>query len=201
MGLPDFFMSDKLNLRQIRFCQEYILDLNGEKAAIRAGYSETSARTTASELLTYPNVQAYVQELLDDRATRTQATADKVISEIFHLVSFDTAEIYDEQGRFKNIHSIPKNIRKAIASIETVEEFERSPDGSPKVKCGYIRKIKFWDKNKAIELLGKHLVLFTEKHEFTGANGAPLLNPLAQLKDDELDAIALGITNRIKSAG
>jgi len=194
-------MEKELNARQIRFCQEYIIDLNGTQAAIRAGYSEDSAQQIASDLLLKPVIQNYIQELLDDRATRTRATADKVISEIYHLVSFDSAEIYDEQGRFKSIHSIPKNIRKAIASIETIEEFEKPLDGSFKVKCGYIRKIKFWDKTKAIELLGKHLVLFTDKHEVTGAGGASLLNPLSKLKDDELDAIALGITNRIKSTG
>ena len=178
-------MSDKLTVKQIRFCQEYIVDLNGTQAAIRAGYSENSAQQISSELLLKPVIQAYIQELLDDRATRTQATADKVISEIFHLVSFDPAEIYDEEGRFKSIHSIPKNIRKAIASIETEEEFKRPLDGSFKVKCGYIRKIKFWDKNKAIELLGKHLVLFTDKHEVTGADGAPLPAPAIIFQDKE----------------
>lgn len=197
-------MKDKLTVKQIRFCQEYIVDLNGTQAAIRAGYSQDSANEQAAQLLAKLSIQSYVQELLDDRAARTQATADKVISEIYHLVSFDTAEIYDEEGRFKSIHSIPKNIRKAIASIETEEEFERPINGKFKVKCGYIRKIKFWDKNKAIELLGKHLVLFTDKHEVTGAHGEPLLNPLTKLKDEELDAIASGITNRliqVKQAG
>ena len=161
--------------RQIRFCQEYIIDLNGTQAAIRAGYSETSAESTASEILSYPKVQKYVQELLDDRANRTRATADKTISELYHLISFDAAEVFDEKGRLKDIHSIPKNIRKSIASIEIEEEFEGR--GSDKVQSGWIKKIRFWDKTKAIEMLAKHLKLLTDRTEFTGAGGQPLIPP------------------------
>lgn len=153
-------LTKKLTERQIRFSQEYIIDLNGEKAAIRAGYAEGSAAESACQSLMKSNVQEYIQELLDDRAARTQATADKVVSEIYHLISFDAAEIFDEAGRLKDIHSIPKDTRKAIASIEIEEEFEGQ--GSKRIQTGFIKKIKFWDKTKAIELLAKHLRLLID---------------------------------------
>jgi len=158
--------SDKLTEKHIRFSQEYIIDLNGSKAAIRAGYSEISAYSTSSELLSYPKIQVYIQELLEERANRTQVTADKVISELYHLLTFDVSEIFDDNGKFKDIHVIPKELRKAIASIEVYEEY--SGKGKNRQLTGYTKKIKFWDKIKVIELLAKHLGLIADKGEQSG---------------------------------
>lgn len=163
---------DKLNERQIRFCQEYIIDLNGTQSAIRAGYSVDTAQQQSSDLLLKPLIQEYVQELLDDRASRTKATADKAISEIYHLVSFDPAEIFDDNGNIQNIRSLPKEIRKSISSLEVFEEYSgKGTKSDPKEYAGRIKKIKFWDKTKAIELLARHLKLLTDKTELIGDVG------------------------------
>lgn len=154
---------DKLTEKHIRFSQEYIIDLNGRQAAIRAGYSETSAISTASELLTYPNIQNYIQQLLEERANRTQVTADKIVSELYHLLTFDVGEIFDDNGAFKNIHTIPKELRKAISSIEVYEEYDSKGRGIKRELIGYTKKIKFWDKIKVIEVLAKYLGLIHEK--------------------------------------
>jgi phage terminase small subunit len=179
-------MPEEKNLteKQIRFCQEYIIDLNGTQAAIRASYSEDTAGSIASENLQKPEIQRYIQELLDDRATRTKATADKVISELYHLVSFDPSEVFDiDRNTLKDIHSIPKNIRKSIASLEFYEEYNKPKDSETRVLIGYTKKIKFWDKPKVIELLAKHLKLLTDKHELAGPGGAPLPPPQIFFED------------------
>jgi len=169
-------MAEKeLTAKQIRFCQEYIIDLIGSQAAVRAEYSEDTAASIASELLTKPNIQAYVQELMDDRATRTRATADKVVSELYHLISYDPNEIYDTDGTLKKISNIPKNIRKAIASIEVTELFSGS--GESRTWIGYTKKIKLWDKTKVLEMLARHHKLLTDVHELGGPGGAPLAAP------------------------
>jgi phage terminase small subunit len=165
---------DSLSERHIKFCQEYIIDLNGAQAAIRSGYSENTAREQASQILSKPDIQEYVQELLDDRAARTRATADKVVSEIYHLISFDVSTVFDEKtNTLKDIHSIPKESRKSIASIEVFEEY--SGKGDERTLIGYTKKVKFWDKTKSIELLAKHLKLLTDKMEVGGPGGTPLL--------------------------
>ncbi|MFA5154432.1 MAG: terminase small subunit [Clostridia bacterium] len=176
-------MSDKLTVKQIRFCQEYIVDLNGTQAAIRAGYSENSAQQIASELLSKPVIQEYVQDLLDQRAARTKATADFAISEIYHLISFDPNEVFNEDGTLKLIKDIPRNIRKAISSIEVDEIWEGR--GKDREQIGETKKIKFWDKTRTIELLSKHLKLLSDKHEFTGPGGTPLLPPAVIFQDKE----------------
>jgi phage terminase small subunit len=52
---------EKLTPKQLQFCKEYLIDLNGAQAAIRAGYSEKTAKEIASENLTKPNIVEYIQ--------------------------------------------------------------------------------------------------------------------------------------------
>jgi phage terminase small subunit len=69
-----------LNVQQEAFCLEYIVDLNGSKAAIRAGYSEKTARQIASQLLTKLNIQDRIAELKEERSKRTKIDADWVLT-------------------------------------------------------------------------------------------------------------------------
>ena len=71
-----------LSLKQKRFCDEYLIDLNATQAAIRAGYSKKTAREQASRLLSNVNVQAYIQEQMKARSERTQISQDKVLQDI-----------------------------------------------------------------------------------------------------------------------
>lgn len=71
-----------LNDSQERFCQEYLKDLNGTQAAIRAGYSAHTSNEQAARLLAKVSVKARVQELMAQRQVRTQLTADKVLKDI-----------------------------------------------------------------------------------------------------------------------
>ena len=68
-----------LNDKQKRFCLEYIIDLNATQASIRAGYSEKTARTIASEHLTKPNIQDYIAFLQTEIQERTKVTLDSVV--------------------------------------------------------------------------------------------------------------------------
>ncbi|CCQ72407.1 terminase small subunit [Magnetospira sp. QH-2] len=50
-------MSSNLSPKQQRFVEEYLLDLNATQAAVRAGYSERTARQIGSENLSKPDIQ------------------------------------------------------------------------------------------------------------------------------------------------
>jgi len=71
-----------LTLKQLRFCQEYVIDLNGTQAAIRAGYSEKSAKTTASRSLANDNVQKEIQRLGKRIVKKLELSAESVLSDI-----------------------------------------------------------------------------------------------------------------------
>ena len=62
-----------------QFCREYIIDLNGTQSAIRAGYSEKTANRIASEMLSKPDIQARIAELMQERSNRVRIDADWVL--------------------------------------------------------------------------------------------------------------------------
>ena len=71
-----------LNEKQKRFCEEYVKDYNGAQAAIRAGYSAKTARVIASEHLTKPNIQSYVQELQEELRKQSKAEVHVILEKL-----------------------------------------------------------------------------------------------------------------------
>ncbi len=80
-------MSDKpLTEKQARFVAEYLIDLNATQAAIRAGYSEKTARAAGCRLLAHPDIAASVAEAQEERAERTELSQDWVITQLVENV-------------------------------------------------------------------------------------------------------------------
>lgn len=75
-------MAEMEKKKHERFCQEYLIDLNGTQAAIRAGYNERSAASQASALLRNPNILARVGELRKEQRERLALNADFVVLEL-----------------------------------------------------------------------------------------------------------------------
>lgn len=118
-----------------RFAEEYLLDLNGTKAAIRAGYSRHSAYSQASTLLMDPEVAALVARLQAERAARVQVQADFVLERLVQEAEADLAEIFDEDGvLLQNINDWPLIWRQGLVQGVDSEEIEQ--DG---VKVGIMR--------------------------------------------------------------
>ena len=67
----------RLTPLQQRFVAEYLVDLNGTQAAVRAGYSQRSASTMASRLRGRPAIAALIAQKIDARAARARVTADR----------------------------------------------------------------------------------------------------------------------------
>lgn len=90
----------ELTDKQERFCQEYLLDLNGTQAAIRAGYSKRSARSIAEELLQKPHVRACILVLMAERQKRTGVDSDYVIATIVDTVERcrQATPVHDKAG-------------------------------------------------------------------------------------------------------
>jgi len=100
----------KLTDKQELFAREFIKDLNATQAAIRAGYSEKTARAIGCENLTKPDIQQRIAELNQERLERVQIDADYVLrqavklhercmQEVEPLTDRRGEELKDEQGR------------------------------------------------------------------------------------------------------
>lgn len=75
-----------LTPKQALFVKEYLVDLNGTQAAIRAGYSEKTARQIAEENLSKPDIQVAVQQAMDKRAQKIEITAQYVLTTIKNTI-------------------------------------------------------------------------------------------------------------------
>lgn len=150
---------------QEKFCVEYLVDMNGTKAALRAGYSEKGAATQSVRLLKNAYICSRIKILLDESLARTKINADKVLTELLKLATSDVRKLFDENGKMKPIHELDDDIAPAISSIEIDEIWEGL--GRDRVQVGETKKVKFWDKPKALELLGKHLALFVDRVDST----------------------------------
>ncbi len=152
--------AEGLTSQQDLFCHEYIKDRNGTQAAIRAKYSVKTANEQAARLLAKASVRYKINRLIEVQLKRIDLTADFIIKELLKLATFDLQDIYDAEGSFLPIEDMPETVRKAIASIEVEELFDGK--GKNKERIGYAKKIKFWNKGQALELLGKHLKMFAD---------------------------------------
>lgn len=160
----------ELTPKQAAFVREYLVDLNGTRAAIRAGYSAKTAESQAARLLGKAKVKAEIALGVQARNERVEVKADDVLRELVRLATCDLGQAFDAEGRLRKIHEMPVDVRRAIASVDTAEMW--GPDGG--AQLGEVKRIKFWDKAKALEMLGKHLRLFVDRQEHSGPDGQKL---------------------------
>ena len=128
-----------------------MIDLNAGQAAIRAGYAHSGARQYAYSLMQKERVRTALDEAMEHRRIRTELTADEVIGDLREL-----RDICMGRKPLK-VMTIVKNAREGTAEPVEVEGAMFEPAAA----------------NKALEMLGKHLQLFTEKMDVT-SNGQTL---------------------------
>lgn len=161
-----------LTPKQEMFVREYLVDLNGTQAAIRAGYSPKTAGQIAERLLRKGEIQVAVRQETDKRQVRTEITADRVLSELAAIGFADTTQaIYIENGqvRVRDTVDLPERLRPAIAEIRETT-----------TKDGGSLSIKFHDKRGALELMGKHLGIFRDN---PGDEAPPVAKVEIEIKD------------------
>ena len=159
------------NSRHDTFCREYIIDLNGTRAAIAAGYAKKSAKVTASKLLTNANLQAWLTELMKEKADKLDLSAEKVLSELSRMAFsnlLDYGTVTDDGGFVIDLATLNREQAAAIHEITVDEYMEGRGEGARVVKR---IRFKLASKIDALELLGKHLKLFTEKMEVSATDG------------------------------
>ena len=77
--MPPIRKGETLTPRQARFVSEYLVDLNGTQAAIRAGYSPRTANEQAVELLAKPSLALAIQERRQALQQATEITQEWVL--------------------------------------------------------------------------------------------------------------------------
>jgi phage terminase small subunit len=173
-------MSSELTDKQQRFVEEYLIDLNATQAAIRAGYSEESARSIGSENLTKPDIQEAISDARARLTEAAQVTQERIVREYAKLAFLDIRKAFDSEGRLKPIGEMDDDTSAAIAGLEVEELYEGR--GEAREHIGRIHKVKLADKKGSLDSLARHLGMFTDKTELTGPNGTPLTPSIVTLE-------------------
>ncbi len=142
------------------FTREYIIDKNGAGAAIRAGFSARVAKQQACALMKRKHVGDEIARLLQKQGERLEISADRVIKEIAKLAFSDICQLFDSGGLLKDVSSLENDVSATVSSVESLEEYDGH--GDQKVLIGNTKKVKLWDKTKALEMLGRHFKLFSD---------------------------------------
>ena len=161
-----------LTEKQLLFCKHYIKHFNATKAAIEAGYSERSARTEASRLLTNENIQPTISKLMKKRMDRVDVDADYVLKELIACWEADPADIIDlEKGCLKPITEWPTAWRRMISGMKIKQLTEGF--GEDAIEVGKLIEIANIDKTKYLKLIGDHINVraFDKRVEVTGKDG------------------------------
>lgn len=149
-----------LNEKQQRFVEEYLVDLNGTQAAIRAGYSKKTAGQQAFELLKKPEIQHAISQAQAERSERTRVKQDDVIREIARLAFSDLRKTMAEDGSLLDPHEWDDDTAAAISSVEIVTTHNGDADAQGRKGPEHTKKIKVWDKNSALDKLARHLGMY-----------------------------------------
>ena len=129
---------DKLNDRQRRFADEYLIDLNAERAAIRAGYSKRYARGNAYKLVANECIKEYIKKRMDEKEKELIADQDEVLKYLTSVL----------RGESLSTEIVVEGLGNGVSEARTMTKH-------PSEK----------DKLKAAELLGKRYGLYTDKIE------------------------------------
>lgn len=144
----------QLSEQRQRFVDEYLIDLNGTQAAIRAGYSVKTAQEQASRLLSNVMVQEAISKKMAERSKRTGVNQDRVVLELAKIAFVRMTDVVDSNGRIRSDASDDD-----LSCIESIKYKESDNEFGGSVE----RKVKIVSKMKALELLGKHLGMWNDK--------------------------------------
>lgn len=128
----------KMTVKQKRFCDEYLIDLNATQAAIRAGYSEKYAHTNAAKLLQNTTIKAFIDERMAEKESELIADQNEVLKYLTSVL----------RGESESEIVVVENIGDYMSEARTMQ---KAPDEKERLK--------------AAELLGKRYGLYTEKVE------------------------------------
>lgn len=140
----------KLTPKVERFCQLYVVYLNGARAARESGYSERSAKEQASMLLTNPNVQSRIVELQHTGVQQFNVMKQHLAGILMDIANAKIEDITDpDTGSILPVDQWPEHMKRVISGIESDELYAGS------IPVGLKRKVKMSDRTKAVELLNK----------------------------------------------
>jgi phage terminase small subunit len=179
-----------MNPKQKLFVAEYLANgMNATNAYISAGYSKNGAAESACALLRNPKVAAAIASKTEKRLAKLEVTADRVVEELAKMGFANMLDYIsvDPTGRLAEM-DYAKITRDQAAAIQEITMDTAGGSGDGERKLVLRTRFKLGDKRGSLELLGKHLKMFTDKVEHSGSIATTL-------SDEELNARLAALTS------
>ncbi|MFB4458515.1 terminase small subunit [Enterobacter hormaechei subsp. steigerwaltii] len=157
-----------LTAMQEAYCQSYIkTPENQSQAAIDAGFSPKTAAVKASNMMRDERIQKRIAELMEERNKRNRVSADYVLMRLVEIDQMDVLDILNDDGSLKPIREWPKIWRTTLSGFDLSSTIMNMNEDSIET---ILKKIKWPDKVKNLELIGKHVDVnaFKERLEVSG---------------------------------
>lgn len=157
-----------LTAMQEAYCQSYIkTPENQSQAAIDAGFSPNTAAVKASVMMRDERIQKRIAELMEERNKRNRVSADYVLMRLVEIDQMDVLDILNDDGSLKPIREWPKIWRTTLSGFDLSSTIMNMNEDSIET---ILKKIKWPDKVKNLELIGKHVDVnaFKERLEVSG---------------------------------
>ena len=170
----------KTQIRQELFAREYVIDLNGTRAAIAAGYSENGAEVAANRLLNNAKVKRLIDNLRSKRASKLEIKADQIVEELRRLAFSNRQDYMRVDGDGWPELDLSALTRDQAAAIQEFSEDATGGTGDGERRQVLRRRFKLADKGLNLERLGRHLGMFQDNVKVTGLEG--LADKLNQIR-------------------
>jgi phage terminase small subunit len=157
-----------LTAMQEAYAQEYTkCPENQTQAAINAGFSPNTAAVKASVMMRDERIQKRIAELMEERNKRLRVSADYVLLRLVEIDQMDVIDILNDDGTLKPIREWPKIWRTTLSGFDLSSTIMNMNEDSIET---ILKKIKWPDKVKNLELIGKHVDVnaFKERLEVSG---------------------------------
>ncbi|EAY3635145.1 terminase small subunit [Salmonella enterica] len=157
-----------LTAMQESYAQEYTkCPENQTQAAINAGFSPNTAAVKASVMMRDERIQKRIAELMEERNKRLRVSADYVLLRLVEIDQMDVIDILNDDGTLKPIREWPKIWRTTLSGFDLSSTIMNMDETSIET---ILKKIKWPDKVKNLELIGKHVDVnaFKERLEVSG---------------------------------
>ena len=170
-----------LTPKQQRFCDEYLMDMNATRAALRAGYTQATAMN--GQLMEMPKIQAYLKERTAEASKKLQVSHETLLGELMKVAFANMGDYFGDDGKIKAMNDILDDKKSAIWSLKVSEG-----------KYGTTVQLRLHNKLAALEKIAKHIKFYEVEQKQPEPQDAVYvdkgdLNDDDRFEDDSIDAL------------
>jgi phage terminase small subunit len=158
----EYFCFMELTNKQLRFCEEYVVDLNATEAAIRSGYSKKTAKQIGSENLSKLAIKDKIEELMLQKRVSSQLTEELIVDELKSLGFYSIKTFINRDNTIATLSDLTTEQLRPVVGIKIKETYTTIGDVTTK---DVTTELKLADKRGALVDLGRHIGIFDKDNK------------------------------------